>query len=73
MTGFSAMARKLINQWFSQNHPAFSGKPKGMQEVLVERGLWRDKLHTQCKGSCTSSSCCGKQILELQPDFMAQR
>jgi len=58
---------------FPQNHPDFPDQPKGIREVLMERELWRDKLRMQCKGGCISNSCCAKRILEVQPDFKAQR
>ena len=58
---------------FPSNHPEFPNQPKGMRQVLIERGLWKDKLRMQCKSDCTSNLCCAKRILELQPDFKAQR
>ena len=58
---------------FPSNHPEFPNQPKGMRQVLIERGLWKDKLCMQCKSDCTSNLCCVKRILELQPDFKAQR
>jgi hypothetical protein len=53
---------KMRNGWHLQNgvkvaqemcfpgdHPTFPGKPKGMREVLIERGLWRDGLVMKCE------------------------
>jgi hypothetical protein len=58
---------------FPPDHPNFPDQPKGMHQVLVERGLYSDKLRMQCKGDCGSNSCCAKRILELQPDFKEQK
>jgi hypothetical protein len=33
---------------FPSNHPELPGEPKGMRQVLVERGHWRDKLVMKC-------------------------
>jgi hypothetical protein len=59
---------------FPQDHPEFPDQPKGIKQVLTERGLWINNLHMHCK-TCApgATSCCAKQILELQPDFKAQR
>ena len=59
---------------FPPDHPDFPGLPKGMKQVLIERGLWQNKLHMQCK-ICPDerTACCVKQILGLQPDFKGQR
>ncbi|KAF9012340.1 hypothetical protein BDQ17DRAFT_1232750, partial [Cyathus striatus] len=35
---------------FPEDHSEFPGLPKGMREVLIEHGLWSDKLHMQCNG-----------------------
>jgi hypothetical protein len=67
---------------FRADHSEFPGKPKGMRQVLVERGLWRNGLTMQCKKNkdglgvkCKSGAidCCAKRILELQPDFQEQK
>jgi hypothetical protein len=69
---------------FSADHPEFPGQPKGMRQVLMERGLWRDGLVMQCKskkdangssGKCLAGAtdCCAKRILDLQPDFQEQK
>jgi hypothetical protein len=61
---------------FPPDHPEFPNEPKGMKQVLMERGLWREKLRMQCpaekKCEVDATSCCAKRILDLQPDFMAQ-
>jgi len=57
---------------FPPDDAAFPNQPKGMRQVLIERGLYSDKLRMQCKG-CITNACCAKRILELQPDFMEQK
>ena len=59
---------------FPPDHPDFPNQPKGMKEVLQERGLWQNKLCMQCK-QCPDDgiTCCAKQILQQQPDFKAQK
>ena len=59
---------------FSPDHPDHPDKPKGMKQVLVEWGLWNNKLNMQCK-ACPDdgTACCAKHILELQPDFKGQK
>jgi hypothetical protein len=59
---------------FPENHPEFPSLPKGMKQVLTERGLWSNSLRMQCKDSCDldATACCAKRILDLQPDFKAQ-
>jgi len=55
------------------------GNPKGMKEVLKDRGLWIHGLPKTCS-RCRADDkhldrvdCCAERILELQPDFVAQR
>jgi hypothetical protein len=54
---------------FPSDHPDFPDQPKGMRQVLIERGLWNTKLRMECK-TCpeNATACCAKRILELQPD-----
>ncbi|KAJ7599763.1 hypothetical protein C8J56DRAFT_1072391 [Mycena floridula] len=52
--------------------------PKGMQKVLEERGLLTPNLKFQCGSALTKCdadavACCGRRIMELQPDFIQQR
>lgn len=56
------------------------GSPKGMAQVLKERGLWRDSLIGTCqvckenrKTTKDSPNCCMTHILELQKDFASQK
>jgi hypothetical protein len=59
---------------FPPDHPEFPNQPKEMKQVLLERGLWENKLRMECK-ACpeNGTACCAKHILELQPDFKSQR
>ncbi len=59
---------------FPHNHPDFPNEPKGMKQVLIERGLWREKLLMKCKESCEvgATNCCATRILDLQSDFKEQ-
>ena len=60
---------------FPKDHREFPDQPKGMKQVLLERGLWVDKLTMKCRQKCSvgSADCCAKRLLELQPDFKEQR
>lgn len=63
------------------------GQPKGIKQVLLERGLWRDqnsdgtKFRLSCpKGSGATGcdpekmgNCCAVRLLQSQPDFQNQR
>ena len=73
---FMHNGKKVMQQMiFPPDHPNFPNQPKGMKQVLVKQGLWRDGLLMQCKPKCLlgAKNCCAKQILELQPDFEAQK
>ncbi|KAJ3885508.1 hypothetical protein GG344DRAFT_59121, partial [Lentinula edodes] len=56
---------RMRNGWFTRNgqkidqsmlfppdHPQYPDQPKGMQQVLIERGLWKAGLYMKCKGEC---------------------
>ena len=67
---------------FHADHPEFPGQLKGMKQVLLERGLWKNGLVMQCKkakngsgGKCKAGAtdCCTRRILDLQPDFQEQK
>src|SRR5882762_1405993 len=61
---------------FPADHPTFPGQPKGMKQVLLERGLFRPGLKMKCdKPKCESDqkSCCGLRIMQWQPDFQEQK
>jgi hypothetical protein len=62
--------------------------PKGIKRVLEERALFRDGLRMECKKEWTDENgkkhtkrgcvdgvedCCGRRILESQPDFREQK
>ncbi len=61
---------------FAPDHPHYPGSPKGIKQVLLERGLWQDGLRLECsKPKCDpeATGCCAQRILSLQPDFQAQK
>lgn len=60
---------------FAMDHPEFPGEPKGIKQVLQERGLWINGLKLKCRDKCHMGSvnCCAKRLLEMQPDFQEQR
>lgn len=80
---FMCNGKKIIQPMvFPPDHPQFPGLPKGMQQVLVERGLNRRGLVMSCKKKTDglgekcppgATDCCAKQILALQPDFQEQK
>ena len=59
---------------------ALRGLPKGMKQILTERGLYRPKLRAICKDPkgkkiCKPEAidCCCQRILSLQRDFLEQK
>lgn len=58
---------------FPSNDPEYPDQPKGMRQVLIERGLWSNNLRMECKNcNADATQCCARRILDLQPDFKAQ-
>ncbi len=54
-------------------------KPKGMKQVLLERGKWKDSLKADCQ-LCKAGDkdpnridCCARRIISLESDFIAQK
>jgi len=74
---------------FPDNHPEpeLRGQAKGIEQVLRECGLWRNRRSDgfafllQCpvgdsRTGCDSTikgGCCARSLLAQQPDFLAQR
>ena len=70
---------------FSALHenPNLANAPKGLKQVLVERGLWREHTNfgrflLKCLDSCPTSGmdhkqCCARTVLANQPDFLSQK
>ncbi|CCI41174.1 unnamed protein product [Albugo candida] len=57
---------------FLAHHP-LAGQPNGIKIVLQERILWATKLRLDCRGKCGDTvSCCGRSVIQNQPDFKAQ-
>ncbi|CAG8725905.1 3842_t:CDS:2 [Cetraspora pellucida] len=57
------------------------GKPKRIKIILQERGLWRKRLHLECKFCKNKESrndslwvdCCARKVIASQPDFVVQK
>ncbi|PKC12706.1 hypothetical protein RhiirA5_372879 [Rhizophagus irregularis] len=64
---------------FPSNHPIFPNQPKGMKQILIERGLWYDGLIGHCQlcklkiDDITRTDCCMHKILSLEEDFKSQK
>ena len=39
----------LQSMVFPSNHSQYPNEPKGMKQVLIERGLWKEGLKGDCK------------------------
>jgi hypothetical protein len=71
---------KQFMVWPNNHHDLqLRGKPKGIEQVLRERGLWKPGLLLKCT-LCIEKvenparvDCCCLRIMSLQPDFMAQK
>ena len=62
--------------YFEDDHPTMPGWFKGMEQIIKERGLWRDGLLAQCPGfKCEAgkTDCCCRRLLFCQPDFVNQK
>ena len=52
------------------------GRPKGIQTILTERGLWKSNLRLFCgvkKTIVTNDDCCARHILAAQEDFKVNK
>jgi hypothetical protein len=66
---------------FSSNHPKYSNQPKGIKQILIEKGLWHNGLRLECKLckgknkqiDSTRINCYARKIMSLQPDFLVQK
>jgi hypothetical protein len=67
---------------FPDDHPMYPGEPKGIKQVLMERGLFNPALRLDCD-NCQKklkddpdrdlrSDCCYRRVLASQPDFLQQ-
>lgn len=71
--GFFYMDGQFIEQpmYFMRN-----GRPyfKGIKQILLERGLWREGLKLECSHEHTNAvDCCARGILSHQLDFQLQK
>lgn len=66
---------------FPSDHSQYPNEAKGMRQILIERGLWKEGLMGECKlckkkGKKIDSQrvdCCMRRILSLQLDFISQK
>ena len=75
---------KMRNTVFKPNNQNQSmvnenSEQKGMKQVLIERGLWKNGLNADCQ-LCKDKiddenrvDCCARWIISLQLDFLAQK
>ena len=87
--GFNDATQQTQSMVFSDDYPEVSlrGKPKGLKQVLTERGLWRSRAPDgsafllecptshNCPGCHPSAegNCCARAVMRKQPNFQAQR
>ena len=79
--GKQAHMRSGINSLTGEEQPMDfpNGEQKGIRVVLQERGLWREKLRLDCKGTerqevhPQKSFCCAWHVLAAEPDFQAHQ
>uniref|UniRef100_U9U851 Uncharacterized protein n=1 Tax=Rhizophagus irregularis (strain DAOM 181602 / DAOM 197198 / MUCL 43194) TaxID=747089 RepID=U9U851_RHIID len=66
----------FLNDYFDEK---LCRKPKGMKQILLERGKWKEGLRANCQ-LCKNGDkdpnrvdCCARRIISLEPDFVAQK
>ena len=73
----NAAGEKIMQEMiFPADHPNNPDQPKGMKQVLTERGLCQPGLKKECKKpgcDLDAMTCCATHILSLQPDFQEQK
>lgn len=67
---------------FPNDHPTYPNQPKGIQQVLIERGLFNPALRLDCDdckkkisedpGRYLRTDCCHRRVMASQPDFLNQ-
>ena len=60
--------------------PSLAGKPKGIRQILKERGLWpAEGLRLDCRpsdgqaGCRPEGGCCARKVLAMEQDFREQK
>ena len=70
--GFFYKNDEIIEQcmYFMNN-----GRPyfKGIKQILLERGLWKEGLKLECMNHTNGVDCCAREILSNQLDFALQK
>jgi hypothetical protein len=69
---FCDRSKVIQSKVYLADHPINLNAAKDIKAVLTECSLYTDCLRGKCK-KCTSDTCCGKWIPELQPDFQQQK
>jgi hypothetical protein len=67
------VSQKMV---FGPENPGLCGQPKGIKQVLDERGLWPEgRFRLKCANADSHSGldCCAQRLLSSQPDFREQR
>ena len=55
-------------------NPELAGKPKGIKQILQERGLWKKTYRLDCpKCPPDKGDCCGRKVLAAERDFHEQK
>jgi hypothetical protein len=67
---------------FPLDHLKYPGEPKGIMQVLIERGIFNSELRLDCDNCQKKYSddpdrylrtdCCHRRVMATQPDFLAQ-
>jgi hypothetical protein len=68
--------QKIVQQMIYPNdHPTHPDKPKGINAVLMKRGLYQCQLWGKCENKCEpdKDNCYNKQILKYQNNFQEQK
>ena len=86
--GFDNLTQQAQSMVFADDHPniLLRGKPKGLKQILMERGLWRTQAPdgrafllecptSQSRPGCDpalNGNCCARAVMGKQPDFQKQ-
>jgi hypothetical protein len=74
--GLNPLTGQEQSFYYPNDHLTMPGWFKGMEQILLERGLWPDSgLLADCPAKCPPGrdNCCCRSILFNQPDFVSQK